>query len=63
VFSDPHVQARGAQLRMPCAWAQGGELNLLANPLKLSATPVSYRRPPPRLNEHAQQILRDWTAG
>ncbi len=48
---------------MPCAWAQGGELNLLANPLKLSATPVSYRNPPPRLNEHARQILDDWTAG
>ena len=63
VFNDPHVQARGAQLRMPCAWAQGGELNLLANPLKLSATPVSYRNPPPRLNEHARQILDDWTAG
>ncbi|WP_447919635.1 CaiB/BaiF CoA transferase family protein [Achromobacter aegrifaciens] len=61
VFNDPHVQARGAHLRMPCAWAQGGELNLLANPLKLSATPVSYRRPPPRLNEHGQQILADWS--
>ncbi|WP_238913206.1 CaiB/BaiF CoA transferase family protein [Achromobacter insolitus] len=60
VFNDPHVQARGAHLRMPCAWAQGGELNLLANPLKLSATPVTYRMPPPRLDEHAQQILADW---
>ncbi|CAB3929176.1 CaiB/BaiF CoA transferase family protein [Achromobacter insolitus] len=60
VFNDPHVQARGAHLRMPCAWAQGGELNLLANPLKLSATPVTYRLPPPRLDEHAQQILADW---
>lgn len=60
VFNDPHVQARGAHLRMHCAWAQGGELNLLANPLKLSATPVTYRMPPPRLDEHAQQILADW---
>jgi len=60
VFSDPHVMARGAHLRMPCEWAHGGALDLLANPLKLSHTPVSYRRPPPRLDEHAPQILEDW---
>ena len=60
VFEDPHVQARGAQLRMPCDWAQGGEVGLLANPLKLSRTPVSYRRPPPQLNEHQAQVLSDW---
>lgn len=60
VFNDPHVQARGAELRMPCAWAKGGEINLLANPLKFSETPVTYHRPPPRLNEHASQILSDW---
>ncbi len=62
VFEDPHVQARGAHLKMPCDWALGGELNLLANPLKFSATPVSYRRAPPRLNEHEDEILADWNA-
>ncbi|MBF5005751.1 CaiB/BaiF CoA transferase family protein [Diaphorobacter caeni] len=60
VFSDPHVIARGAELRMPCAWAEGGEISLLANPLKMSVTPPSYRRPPPRLNEHEQSVLCDW---
>ncbi|BDR10512.1 CoA transferase [Comamonas thiooxydans] len=60
VFNDPHVIARGAQLRMPCDWAEGGELRLLANPLKMSATPPSYRRPPPRLNEHAESVLSEW---
>lgn len=60
VFNDPHVQARGAQLRMSCGWAEGGEIGLLANPLKLSRTPVSYRNPPPRLNEHETEILADW---
>lgn len=62
VFNDPHVIARGAQLRMPCDWAEGGELRLLANPLKMSATPPSYRRPPPRLNEHAESVLSEWLA-
>ena len=62
VFADPHVQARGAELRMPCEWAAGGEIALLANPLKMSATPPSYRLPPPRLDEHGADVLRDWLA-
>ena len=60
VFSDPHVKARGAELSMPCEWAAGGEVHLLANPLRMSATPPSYRRPPPRLNEHEAEVLADW---
>jgi crotonobetainyl-CoA:carnitine CoA-transferase CaiB-like acyl-CoA transferase len=60
VFADPHVKARGAELRMPCEWAAGGEIALLANPLRMSATPPSYRRPPPRLDEHAAEVLEDW---
>lgn len=60
VFADPHVKARGAELRMPCEWAAGGEIGLLANPLRMTATPPSYRRPPPRLNEHAAEVLADW---
>jgi crotonobetainyl-CoA:carnitine CoA-transferase CaiB-like acyl-CoA transferase len=60
VFADPHVKARGAELRMPCEWAAGGEIALLANPLRMSATPPSYRLPPPRLDEHAAEVLMDW---
>jgi crotonobetainyl-CoA:carnitine CoA-transferase CaiB-like acyl-CoA transferase len=60
VFADPHVRARGSELHMPCDWAAGGEMRLLANPLKLSKTPPAYRNPPPRLNEHREQILKDW---
>jgi len=60
VFNDPHVKARGAEIRMPCPWAKEGHLRLLANPLKLSTTPASYRNPPPRLDEHRDAILRDW---
>ncbi|HSV44650.1 MAG TPA: CaiB/BaiF CoA-transferase family protein [Ramlibacter sp.] len=62
VFADPHVKARGAELRMPCEWAEGGEIGLLANPLKMSATPPTYRQPPPRLGEHGAEVLRDWLA-
>ncbi|SOE06203.1 Crotonobetainyl-CoA:carnitine CoA-transferase CaiB [Variovorax sp. YR752] len=60
VFNDPHVIERGAELRMPCEWAHEGSVGLLANPLKCSATPVSYHRPPPRLDEHGASVLIDW---
>lgn len=60
VFADPHVQARGSELDMPCAWAEGGHISVLANPLKLSLTPPTYRMPPPRLNEHMSEVLADW---
>ncbi|AMR80566.1 CaiB/BaiF CoA transferase family protein [Cupriavidus nantongensis] len=60
VFNDPHVKARGAEIRMPCEWAKNGQLRLLANPLKLSETPATYRKPPPRLDEHRDAILKDW---
>jgi len=36
-----------------------GDLTTLANPLKLSSTPPSYRRPPPRLGEHNDEVLRE----
>ena len=62
VFQDPHVQSRGAAVSVPCEWALGGEVKLLANPLKLSETPVTYRRPPPKLNEHQESVLNDWAA-
>jgi crotonobetainyl-CoA:carnitine CoA-transferase CaiB-like acyl-CoA transferase len=60
VFADPHVQARGAEIHMECEWAEDGAVHLLANPLRMSKTPPSYRRPPPRLDEHRQEVLADW---
>jgi formyl-CoA transferase len=36
----------------------GGHLKLLANPLKLSATPVRYERPPPRFGQDTEAVLR-----
>lgn len=60
VFEDPHVKARGAELRMSCAWAEGGEVGLLANPLRMSLTPPSYRRAPPRINADEADVLADW---
>ena len=32
-------------------------MQLIGNPLKLSETPVSYRRGPPILGEHTEEVL------
>ncbi|MEH6669433.1 CaiB/BaiF CoA transferase family protein [Halopseudomonas sp.] len=58
VFADPQVLARGLKVRM--AHPLSGEVDLVANPIRLSRTPVEYRLAPPLLGEHAAQILRDW---
>jgi len=55
VFADPHVQAREMTVRL--AHPLSGEVNLVASPIKLSATPVQYRRPPPLLGEHTAEVL------
>jgi crotonobetainyl-CoA:carnitine CoA-transferase CaiB-like acyl-CoA transferase len=55
VFADPQVQVRGLKVTMPHPVA--GSLPLVANPMKLSATPVDYRLPPPMLGEHTDGVL------
>jgi crotonobetainyl-CoA:carnitine CoA-transferase CaiB-like acyl-CoA transferase len=55
VFADPQVQARGTEIRM--THPVGGEIPLVASPIRLSATPVQYRRPPPQLGQHTRQVL------
>lgn len=57
VFADPQVQARGMQFTMPSD--HYGELDLVASPMKLSATPVTYRRAPPALGADTEAVLRD----
>jgi crotonobetainyl-CoA:carnitine CoA-transferase CaiB-like acyl-CoA transferase len=56
VFADPHVQARGLRIDLPNSL--GSTTPLVASPLKLSATPVTYRNAPPLLGEHTEQVLR-----
>jgi crotonobetainyl-CoA:carnitine CoA-transferase CaiB-like acyl-CoA transferase len=55
VFADPHVQARGMTLAM--AHGSGSTVTVVANPVKLSATPPTYRSAPPVLGEHTDEVL------
>jgi len=57
VFEDPQVRAREMQVDLP--HALGGSVPQVASPLRYSATPVSYDRPPPLLGEHTAAVLRE----
>jgi crotonobetainyl-CoA:carnitine CoA-transferase CaiB-like acyl-CoA transferase len=54
--NDTQTKARGliVQLEHPAL----GIVRSIANPIRFSETPVSYRLPPPLLGEHSQEILR-----
>ena len=54
-LTEPQLLARGmiVELEHPLA----GVVRSLGNPVHLSQTPVSYRRPPPVLGEHSVEIL------
>ena len=60
VFADPQTEDRGMRIAMPHPLAGSGSVDLIGNPIKLSATPVSYRRAPPTLGQHTDEVLEEW---
>lgn len=58
VFADPQVKARGLHIDLPHPLA--GKVPLVANPIRLSGSPVAYQRPPPLLGEHTAEVLAQW---
>ena len=59
-FEDPQVIAREMKIQMKHPLAGGKPVDLIASPLKLSETPVSYRQPPPTLGEHTDQVITEY---
>lgn len=55
VFEDPQVLARGLAFQADHPLA--GQVPQVASPIRLSRTPVEYRRPPPLLGEHTDSVL------
>lgn len=59
-FDDPQVQARGIRKALPRDAGDGiAQIVTVASPMRLSATPVSYRNAPPALGQHTQQVLQE----
>ena len=59
VFADPQVQARGMTGTLPHPLAGDRAMPFLTNPIKLSATPASYRHAPPTLGQHTDEVLQE----
>ncbi|KAG1648073.1 CaiB/baiF CoA-transferase family protein [Nymphon striatum] len=59
VFTSEQVSAREMKIEMARDDVEGDGVTLIGNPLKLSKTPVTYRRPPPHFGEDTDAVL-DW---
>ncbi|WP_306578677.1 CaiB/BaiF CoA-transferase family protein [Pseudomonas sp.] len=57
MFQDPQVLARG--LAVSIAHPLAGSVPQVASPIRLSETPVEYRRAPPMLGEHTEVVLEE----
>ena len=60
VFNNPQIQAR--EMKIDLDHEQLGKVPSVANPIKLSATPLQYTQAPPMLGQHTQVVLQDWLA-
>ena len=59
VFENPQVKAREMVHEMMHSANGGTKTRLLASPIRLSQTPVTYRNAPPLLGEHTDAVLED----
>ncbi len=55
-LTSDQAEARGT-VQQVAADVEGGTVQVLANPLKLSKTPVTYRKAPPRFGEDTEAVL------
>ncbi|SKC76179.1 Crotonobetainyl-CoA:carnitine CoA-transferase CaiB [Burkholderia sp. CF099] len=58
VFEDPQVQSRNVRIEMSHPLAN--HVALVANPIRMSESPVQYRQSPPTLGQHTGEVLQDW---
>lgn len=59
-FADPQVCHRGIAQSLPRQAGDGiGHVATVANPMRLSATPVTYRSAPPTLGQHTHEVLQE----
>jgi crotonobetainyl-CoA:carnitine CoA-transferase CaiB-like acyl-CoA transferase len=59
VFADPQVNARRMKVDMQSAAAKSGSIPGVRTPIKLGEFRAVADRPPPRLGEHTEEILRE----
>ncbi|UXZ54718.1 CoA transferase [Halomonas sp. 7T] len=57
VFDDPHVKARGLKQTLP--HSQAGQVDLVANPIRINGESMSATTAPPYLGEHTERVLEE----
>ena len=67
-FEDPQVKARGLRMDLP-RWGKNDAAGAapdhvskvpgVANPIRMSGTPISYRNAPPALGQHTDEVLHE----
>lgn len=55
VFDHPQVRSREMQMDLPHPLS--GTVPMVANPIKMSATPLRYNAAPPLLGQHTEEVL------
>jgi crotonobetainyl-CoA:carnitine CoA-transferase CaiB-like acyl-CoA transferase len=60
VFEDPQVKAREMVIEMPHPATGKRPAKLIASPIRLSSTPVTYRQAPPLLGQHTEELLGEY---
>jgi len=56
VYQEPQVIARG--IRVDIDHPVAGSMPTVASPMRFSQTPIEYKRPPPTLGQHTEEVLR-----
>ncbi len=63
VFASDQVAARGMKIEMAAPKTRDGKVSLIGNPVKMSRTPVSYRRPPPTCGADTDEVTAEFLRG
>ena len=58
VFENKQVLERDMKIQMDHPLS-AEPVDLIGNPIKMSATPATYRRPPPTMGQHTDDVLSD----
>ncbi|MEM8662728.1 MAG: CoA transferase [Pseudomonadota bacterium] len=58
-FAEPQAHARGATVVHDHPLAGDGIAKTIGNPIKMSDTPIDYRRRPPMRGEHSREVLSE----
>nr|WP_314437236.1 CoA transferase [uncultured Brevundimonas sp.] len=61
-FAHPQIVARGVRFDLPHPTADTGTVPMIGAPVRFSRTPLTYRRAPPELGQHTDEVKAEAAA-